>query len=88
MGMGGRPGPSVSPSPRWLSAATTPSAAARPNTDPPERLIAWTRPTRFSRPSTSISRVAGPPPRTSAAATHAPSQAITVTPVAARASVA
>eukprot|EP01037_Dinobryon_pediforme_P017133 gene17133-17324_t len=48
MGIGGRPGPSFSPSPRPLNAATTPSAAARPNTDPPDSEMACARPTRRS----------------------------------------
>jgi hypothetical protein len=61
--------------------ACTPAAASSPKAEPPEEStsasIAWTV---FSGASRSVSRVPGPPPRTSTAATAAYSNRTTVTP--------
>src|SRR3984957_18097774 len=65
MGMAGDPARNANPMPWAERAAVTPSAAARPNTDPPASTTACARPTRFSGASASVSRVPGPPPRTS-----------------------
>ena len=77
--------PGVSyPRPFRSSQPTTPSAAARPNALPPVISTAWTREAFAIGFSRSISRVPGPPPRTSPEAT-APSggASTTVQPVAA-----
>ncbi len=75
------------PIPLFDSHRTTPSAAARPYTDPPDKTIAWTLSTRFSGSSKSVSRVPGAAPRTSTPATAPSAQIITVTPLAASLSV-
>src|SRR4051812_41794187 len=58
----------------------TPSAAARPNALPPVSSTAWTRSTRLRGSSRSVSRVPGPPPRTSTPPT-APSAGASTTVV-------
>ena len=57
--------PKGHPSPSAKSARTMPSAAASPKTLPPPSMTALTRSTRFRGSSRSVSRVPGPPPRTS-----------------------
>src|ERR687897_869533 len=76
------------PRPRSSSQRTTPSAAASPNALPPVSKTAWTCVALTSGDNRSVSRVPGPPPRTSPEATAPPSGAsTTVHPVAASASV-
>ena len=53
------------PRPCSASARITPSAAARPNAEPPDSTIASTCSTRATGSSTAVSRVAGAPPRIS-----------------------
>src|SRR5262249_28315710 len=60
---------------------TTPSAAARPNAEPPVSTTASTCATTRRGESTAISRVAGAPPRTSALPTVPSGNNSTVTPV-------
>ena len=69
------------PSPRSRSRVITPSAADSPNADPPESTTASTRSTRRVGSSSSNSRVAGAPPRTSPEAIVPGGGRITVTPV-------
>src|SRR6202051_652520 len=88
MGMAGDPGRNVNPIPWADRAEVTPSAAARPNTDPPASTTACARPMRFSGARASVSRVPGPPPRTSTPAGQSLAHASTVTPVCTRSSVA
>ena len=63
--------PTTKPTWRSASQAMAPSAAARPKALPPERHTAWTCCTRLDGSSRSVSRVPGPPPRTSTLATVA-----------------
>ena len=58
----------------------TPPAASNPNAEPPHRATAWTDCMEFEGLSRSVSRVPGPPPRTSTAPTAPEGQATTVTP--------
>ena len=75
------------PKPFGASQRTTPSAAARPKTEPPESTTACACSTRFAGASKSVSRVQGPDPRTSTPATAPSGQTATVTPLAAAVSV-
>ena len=77
------PGPPTgNPTPAEANRTITPSAAASPNADPPDRTTAWTRSTMLRGSSRSVSRVPGPPPRTSTPPTAPPSGAsTTVVPV-------
>src|SRR5260370_8812350 len=88
MGMAGDPGRSVNPIPWADKAVATPSAADRPDTDPAASTPGCARPMRFSGASASVSRVPGPPPRTSTPAGQSFAQARTVTPDCTRSSVA
>src|SRR5260370_27956499 len=88
MGMAGDPGRSVNPIPWADKAVATPAAAARQNTDPPASTTACARPMRFSGASASVSRVPGPPPRTSTPAGQSFAHRTTVTPDCTRSSVA
>ncbi len=81
MGMGGDPVRNCKPMPCADSEAATPSAAANPNTEPPASTTACARPTKFSGASASVSRVPGPPPRTSTAAAQPVSQSTAVMPL-------
>src|SRR5689334_22980301 len=76
-------GPSgvAKPTPRFRSPSITPSLAARPNADPPESTTADTVETVRTGESSSNSRVAGAPPRTSPDPTVPSGGTITVTPV-------
>jgi hypothetical protein len=71
------------PAPFSSSQRITPSAAARPKALPPVSRIASIWRTVFIGSSRSVSRVPGPPPRTSTAATAPPGTRTTVQPVAA-----
>src|SRR5262245_39977520 len=63
-----------------------PDAASRPNADPPASAMASMRSTVMAGSSSADSRVPGPPPRTSIAATAGSSNTIAVTPEPSRAS--
>ena len=58
-------GPTGQPAPASYTAAATPSAADSPNALPPASTTASTAETRLRGSSRSVSRVPGPPPRTS-----------------------
>ena len=73
---------SGSPRPCSASARITPSAAARPNAEPPVSTIASTCSTLANGSSTAVSRVAGAPPRISTEPTVSGGSTTTVTPVA------
>ena len=60
-----------SPTPRAARPSCTPAAAVRPKALPPVSRIASARPCTVPGPSSAVSRVPGPPPRTSAAARRA-----------------
>ena len=77
-----------SPISRPDSTEVTPSAAASPNTAPPDNTTACARPTRFSGARVSVSRKPGAPPRTSTPAGQSAAQSTVVTPVRAASSVA
>jgi hypothetical protein len=79
--MGTGPAGVGKPRPRSRSRPITPSAAARPNAEPPESTTASTRSTRRVGSSSANSRVAGAPPRTSPEATVPAGGRMTVTPV-------
>ena len=82
--MGTRALSTGNPMPRAASSSMTPVLAASPKALPPERTTACTASIMFSGLSRSVSRVAGPPPRTATPQT-APSGAMaTVHPVAVR----
>ena len=57
------------PRPCSASQACTPPPASSPNAEPPESAMASIRSTVLARSSSAPSRVPGPPPRTSIAAT-------------------
>ena len=76
------------PTPRTDSQVMTPSAAARPNAEPPARQMAWMRSTRDPGRSRSVSRVPGAAPRTSTPAIAPSVASTTVQPVIAVSSVA
>src|SRR5438067_9302552 len=73
--------------PRSSQNRTTPSQAANPNADPPDRTTASSLATSLSGESSSHSRVAGAPPRTSPDATVPSGKSTTVHPVDATSSV-
>ena len=77
---------SSNPMPRSDSASITPQDASRPKALPPDRMTACTSCTMFSGLRRSVSRVAGPPPRTSTPHTAPSGATITVQPVPAAAS--
>ena len=72
------------PWPRSARYCMTPSAVASPNADPPENTTASTRVTKRTGSSTSNSRVAGAPPRTSPEPTDPAGNSNTVTPLPSR----
>ncbi len=69
------------PWPRSARKRTTPSAAASPKAEPPERTTASTRSTSRVGSRRAVSRVAGAPPRTSPEPTVPDGAQTTVTPV-------
>ena len=75
------------PKPFLASQRTTPSAAAKPNTEPPESTTACACCTKFAGASKSVSRVPGADPRTSTPVTAPSEQIATVKPLAATVSV-
>ena len=74
-------GPTGKPMPSRSSAAITPSAAASPYALPPVSTTAFTCSTTFRGSSRSVSRVPGPPPRTSTPPTAPSPASTTVVPV-------
>ena len=74
-------GPTGQPAPASYAAAATPSAADSPNALPPASTTASTAETRLRGSSRSVSRVPGPPPRTSTPPTVPGGGTTTVTPV-------
>ena len=79
--IGTRPAMVSWPRPRSSHQRMTPDAASRPKALPPLSSSAVTSATEASGPSRSVSRVAGPPPRTSTAPTVPGGGRITVQPV-------
>src|SRR6185503_16663383 len=74
------------PRPCSASHACTPDAASSPKADPPESAMASTPCTVCAGSRSAVSRVPGPPPRTSMEATAGASSTTAVTPEARRAS--
>src|SRR6266566_314926 len=72
--------PTAKPRPCSASQACTPPPASSPNAEPPASTRASIRSTVLARSSNAPSRIPGPPPRTSIAATAGLSKITAVTP--------